>query len=44
VTLRSRLPELRRPEVTWESSARLAIGVVGIAAVGYWLAKRTTQN
>jgi HAD superfamily hydrolase (TIGR01490 family) len=43
VTLRSRLPELRRPDVTWEASARVALGVVGIAALGYWLAKRTTR-
>ena len=43
VSLRSRLPELRRPEVTWEASARVAVAVVGVAALGYWLAKRTTR-
>lgn len=44
VSLRSRLPELRRPEVTWEASARVALGVVGTAALGYWLAKRATRG
>jgi len=43
VSLRSRLPEFRRPDVTWEASARVALGVVGVAAIGYWLAKRTTR-
>jgi len=43
VSLRSRLPEFRRPDVTWETSARVTLGVVGVAAIGYWLAKRTTR-
>lgn len=43
VSLRSRLPELRRPDVSWEASARMAVVVVGVAAFGYWLAKRTTR-
>ncbi|MGH2750370.1 MAG: HAD family hydrolase [Actinomycetota bacterium] len=43
VTLRSRLPEFRRPDVTWESSAKAALGVVGAAALGWWLAKRATR-
>ncbi|MGH2773889.1 MAG: HAD family hydrolase [Actinomycetota bacterium] len=43
VSLRSRLPDFRRPDVTWEASARVALGVVGVAAVGYWLARRTTR-
>jgi len=41
VTLRSRLPEWRRPEMTWASSARAALGVVGVAALGWWVIKRT---
>ena len=44
VSLRSRFNELKRPEVTWESSARVAVGVVGVVAVGYWLSKRTTRT
>jgi len=43
VSLRSRLPEFRRPDVTWEASARVALGAVVVAAVGYWLAKRATR-
>jgi len=44
VSLRSRLPELRRPDVTWETSARVALSVVGLAALGYWAAKRATRT
>jgi HAD superfamily hydrolase (TIGR01490 family) len=43
VSLRARLPEFRRPEVSWETSARVAAVVVGIAALGWWLAKRTAR-
>ena len=43
VSLRSRLPEWRRPEVTWASSARAALVVVGIATFAWWVSRRTNR-
>jgi hypothetical protein len=43
VSLRSRLPEWRRPEVTWESSARAALVVVGIATFVWWVSRRSNR-
>lgn len=43
VSLRSRLPEWRRPEVTWASSARAALVVVGIATFAWWVSRRSNR-
>ena len=45
VSLRSRLQDLRRPQVTWSASAAAALGVVGIAGLAWWVGRRAaTRN
>jgi len=43
VSLRSRLPEWRRPEVTWASSVRIALAVVGMATFAWWVSRRSNR-
>jgi HAD superfamily hydrolase (TIGR01490 family) len=43
VNLRSRLPEWRRPEVTWTSSVRIALAVVGMASFAWWVSRRSNR-
>ena len=44
VSLRDRLPQLRPPEVTWANGARAAAGVAGVAAMAWWLARRSATK
>ena len=41
VPLRSRLPQLRPPEVTVTNGVAAAAGVAGVAAMAWWLTRRT---
>jgi HAD superfamily hydrolase (TIGR01490 family) len=43
VSLRSRLPEWRRPEVTWASSVGIALAVVGMATFAWWVSRRSNR-
>src|SRR5918996_2630283 len=42
VSLRSRLPNFRPPQVTVTSGAGALAGVAGVAALAWWLARRST--
>jgi phosphoserine phosphatase len=44
VALRDRLPQIRAPEVTVGNSMVAAAGVAGVAALAWWLAKRSTEK
>ena len=44
VALRDRLPQIRAPEVSLSNGMVAAIGVVGVAALAWWLARRTTEK
>jgi hypothetical protein len=41
VTLRSRLPQVRPPEVTPMGGAAAAAALVGVAALAWWITRRT---
>lgn len=44
VSLRRRLPQLRGPELTPRHGAAAAMMVVGVAAAGWWLSRRTATR
>jgi HAD superfamily hydrolase (TIGR01490 family) len=44
VSLRDRLPQFRRPEATVGNGLAAAAGVAGLAAVAWWVSKRTSAK